>query len=97
MIRKRFGSSARGTRASGKAEPTSASRPDFSDIPESTEEEFRRSRQVGRPSGKMAQQLIALRLSPWLVNQLRKMAARQRKPYQTLIHEILERSVSRVS
>ena len=45
----------------------------------------------------MAQQLIALRLSPWLISQLRKMAARQRKPYQTLIHEVLERAVSRVS
>jgi predicted DNA binding CopG/RHH family protein len=42
----------------------------------------------------MAKQLIAIRISPKLFNQLRKMAARQRKPYQTLIHELLERAAS---
>ncbi len=64
---------------------------DFSDIPESTDEELRRARRVG--SG-MAKQLIAIRISPTLLNQLRKMAAKQRKPYQTLIHELLEKAVS---
>ena len=67
---------------------------DFSDIPESTDEELRRARRVGRPVSGMAKQLIAIRLSPKLLNQLRKMAARQRKPYQTLIHELLERAAS---
>lgn len=67
---------------------------DFSDIPESTDEELRRARRVGRPVSGIAKQLIAIRLSPKLLNQLRKMAARQRKPYQTLIHELLERAAS---
>jgi hypothetical protein len=42
----------------------------------------------------MAKQLIAIRLSPRLLDQLRKMAAKQGKPYQTLIHELLERAAS---
>jgi hypothetical protein len=39
---------------------------DFSDIPESTDQELRRARRVGRPKSGSA------------------------KPYQTLIHELLE-------
>jgi hypothetical protein len=70
---------------------------DFSDIPESTDEELRRARRVGRPVSGMAKQLIAIRLSPKLLNQLRKMAAKQRKPYQTLIHELLEKAASRAA
>lgn len=70
---------------------------DFSDIPESTDEELRRARRVGRPVSGMAKQLIAIRLSPQLLNQLRKMAAKQNKPYQTLIHELLEKAASRAA
>ena len=67
---------------------------DFSDIPEATDEELRRARRVGRPATGMAKQLIAIRLSPRLLSQLRKMAAKQGKPYQTLIHELLEKAAS---
>jgi len=67
---------------------------DFSDIPESLDEELRRARRVGRPVSGMAKQLIAIRLSPKLLSQLRKMAAKQREPYQMLIHELLERAAS---
>ena len=70
------------------------SRIDFSDIPESTDDELRRARRVGRPSSGTAKQLIAIRLSPILLGQLRKMAAKQGKAYQTLIHELLERATS---
>jgi predicted DNA binding CopG/RHH family protein len=42
----------------------------------------------------MAKQLVAIRLSPRLLNQLRKMAAKQQKPYQTLIHELLEKAAA---
>ena len=70
---------------------------DFSDIPESTDEALRRARRVGRPASGTAKQLIAIRLSPKLLNQLRKMAAKQRKPYQTLIHELLEKAASRAA
>lgn len=70
---------------------------DFSDIPESTDVELRRARRVGRPASGMTKQLIAIRLSPKLLNQLRKMAAKQGKPYQTLIHELLEQAASRAA
>ncbi len=67
---------------------------DFSDIPEATDEQLRRMRRVGRPASGMAKRLIAIRMSPKLLSQLRKMAAKQRKPYQTLIHELLEKAAS---
>ncbi len=62
---------------------------DFSDIPESTSAELRRARRVGRPASGNAKQLIAIRIAPQLLRQLRRMAAKQSKPYQTLIHELL--------
>ena len=88
------GSSARGERAGRKGKSTRRRKIDFSDIPESTAEELRRARRVGRPSSGMAKQLIAIRLSPRLLSQLRKMAAKRGKPYQTLIHELLEKATA---
>lgn len=70
---------------------------DFSDIPEATDEDLKRMRRVGRPSSGMAKQLIAIRLAPKLLNQLRKMADAQGKPYQSLIHELLEKAASRAA
>ena len=70
---------------------------DFSDIPEATDQELKRMRRVGRPSSGMAKQLIAIRLSPKLLNQLRKMADAQGKPYQSLIHELLEKAASKAA
>ena len=66
---------------------------DFLDIPESTDEELKRAKRVGRPATGHAKQLIAIRLRPKLLSSLRTMASRRSKPYQTLIHEILERAV----
>ena len=65
---------------------------DFSDVPESTEGELQRARRVGRPKTGHAKQLIAIRIAPQLLTRLRRLAAKQSKPYQTLIHELLERS-----
>jgi predicted DNA binding CopG/RHH family protein len=45
----------------------------------------------------MAKQLIAIRVSPRLLVLLRRMAAKQGKPYQTLIHEMLEKAASRAA
>jgi len=95
MIRKRSESSVRGRRAGGNVKPKPDSQIDFSGIPESTEEELRRAHRVGRPASGMAKQLIAIRLSPRLLSQLRKMAAKQERPYQSLIHELLEKTASR--
>jgi predicted DNA binding CopG/RHH family protein len=70
---------------------------DFSDIPESSDEELRRARRVGRPATGRAKQLIAIRMDPRLLTELRQLAARQRKPYQTLLHELLEDAVKRAA
>jgi predicted DNA binding CopG/RHH family protein len=94
---KRSGSSAPGRRAAKSVKHISDSQIDFSDIPEATEAELKRMRRVGRPATGMAKQLIAIRLSPRLLNQLRKIAARHGKPYQTLIHELLERAAKRAA
>jgi len=95
MNRKRSASSARVGPAPKKGKRTLAERIDFSDIPESTDAELRGARRVGRPRTGNAKQLIALRISPQLLAQLRRMAAKQDKPYQTLIHDLLEKAAGR--
>jgi uncharacterized protein (DUF4415 family) len=65
---------------------------DFSDIPEASAADLKRARRVGRPRGEMTKQLIAIRIDPRLLASLRRMATRLGKPYQTLIHELLERA-----
>ena len=94
MKKKRSESSVLGKRVGRNVRHMPDSQIDFSDIPESTDDDLRRARRVGRPSSGMAKQLIAIRLSPKLLAQLRKMADKQGKPYQTLIHELLERAAS---
>jgi predicted DNA binding CopG/RHH family protein len=39
--------------------------------------------------------MIALRVAPTLLAKLRKMAKKRGVPYQTLMHEILERAAKR--
>jgi uncharacterized protein (DUF4415 family) len=108
MTRKPFASSSRtkrglcaphasSGRAAKSAKPMPDSKIDFSDIPESTGEELRRARRVGRPRTGNAKQLIAIRIAPRLLAQLRRLASKQSKPYQTLIHELLERATQKVA
>jgi predicted DNA binding CopG/RHH family protein len=40
---------------------------------------------------------IAIRIAPRLLDQLRRMAAKQSKPYQTLIHALLEKAARKVA
>jgi uncharacterized protein (DUF4415 family) len=68
---------------------------DLSDIPELTASEMKRARRVGRPQTGNAKQLIAIRISPRVLAELRRLAAKQDKPYQTLIHELLEKAVNK--
>jgi predicted DNA binding CopG/RHH family protein len=93
MVKKRFVSSPRAGRARKNAKPTQDERIDLSDIPESTDEELKRARRVGRPRTGNAKQLIAIRIAPRLLARLRRLAAKRDKPYQTLIHELLEKVV----
>ena len=97
MASRQSASSARARRAAASVRPTPDSRIDFSDIPESTPAELRRARRVGRPKTGNAKQLIAIRISPRLLAQLRRLAAQQSKPYQTLIHELLEKAAERAA
>jgi predicted DNA binding CopG/RHH family protein len=68
---------------------------DLADIPEATDEQLRRARRVGRPVTGNAKQLIAIRIAPRLLAQLRRLATKQSKPYQTFIHELLERAAGK--
>ncbi len=93
MAKKASGSSARGGRRKGSASRTKAEDIDFSDIPELTRTQLKKARRVGRPNSADPKQLIAIRLSPKLLDTLRKMAKKKGRPYQSLMHELLERAV----
>jgi len=73
----------------------SDSKIDYSDIPELTDQQLKQARRVGRPRTGNAKRLIALRVAPALLAKLRKMARKQGMPYQTLMHELLERGVEK--
>jgi predicted DNA binding CopG/RHH family protein len=92
MAKKPFASSVHGKRAARNERLMPDSGIDFSDIPESTDAELKRARRVGRPKRGDAKRLIAIRIAPRLLAQIRRLAAKQSKPYQTLIHELLERA-----
>jgi predicted DNA binding CopG/RHH family protein len=68
---------------------------DFSDIPELSAEQLKKARRVGRPPSGRAKQLIALRVSPGLLARLKRMAKLKKMPYQTLMHELLEKATFR--
>ena len=68
---------------------------DFSDIPELSDEQLKQARRVGRPPTGRAKQLIALRVSPALLARLKRMAKQKKMPYQTLMHELLEKATFR--
>jgi len=97
MAKKSFASSAHARQRGKSAKPIPDSRIDLSDLPEATDAELRRARRVGRPATGNAKQLIAIRIAPKLLDQLRRMAAKQSKPYQTLIHDLLEKAARKVA
>ncbi len=93
MAKKFYESSPRAVLARRSAKPTQKDNHiNYSDIPQSTDEELKRARRVGRPKSGNAKQLIAIRISPKLLARLRRLAAKRDKPYQTLIHELLEKA-----
>lgn len=86
---KRSGSSARGTRVAANVRRT-ARRIDYSDIPDSSSEQLKSMRRVGRPPlGDEPRRLIAIRVDPRVLEQFRREARRRRVGYQTLINEVL--------
>jgi predicted DNA binding CopG/RHH family protein len=91
MAKKQFASSSPGRRHVKSARYM----PHPNDIPEASDEQFHRARRVGRPATGNAKQLVAIRIAPRLLAQLRRLAAKQSKPYQTLFHELLERAAEK--
>ena len=90
---KQSGSSARGGRAVESARPTRR-QIDFSDIPDSSADQLKAMRRVGRPPlGDEPRQLIAIRVDAAVLDRLRKEARRRRVGYQTLMNEVLARHV----
>ena len=90
---KRSDLSAHGGRAAANA-PRIRRKIDFSDIPDSSTEELKAMRRVGRPPlGDEPRLLIAIRVDPGVLEQFRKEARRRRVGYQTLINEVLARHV----
>ena len=88
---KRSGSSARAGRAPASGRRT-RQQIDFSDIPDSSGEQLKAMRRVGRPPlGDEPRQLIAIRVDAGVLEQFRKEARRRRVGYQTLINEVLAR------
>jgi uncharacterized protein (DUF4415 family) len=97
MSKKRSALSARVRQHAKSVRPTPDSQLNLRDIPEATDEQLRRARRVGRPATGNAKQLIAIRIAPRLLAQLRRLAAKQSKHYQTLIHELLERAAKKAA
>ena len=90
-MRKRSGSSARGGRAAASVRRTPR-QIDVSDIPDSSAQQLKAMRRVGRPPlGDEPRQLIAIRVDAGVLEQFRKEARRRRVGYQTLINEVLAR------
>jgi len=76
---KRSGSSVRGERVAANARRTTR-RIDYSDIPESSVEQLKAMRRVGRPPlGAEPRRLIAIRVDPGVFESLRKEARRRRE------------------
>lgn len=102
MKPKRSGSSARAQRLRENAKRTSAGRRqvadreiDFSDIPELSEEQLRSMRRLGRPPvGGTTKIPIAFRVHPKLLARIRRMAAARGVPYQTFMHDLLDKGTS---
>jgi uncharacterized protein (DUF4415 family) len=93
---KRSGLSARAPRTERKDAPTKKAHRaiDYSDIPPLSDEQLASMRRVGRPRiGRDARQLIAIRIDPEVLEQLRREATRRNTGYQTLINEVLARHV----
>ena len=85
---KRSGSSVRAARAASVR--LTRRKIDCSDIPESSPDQLKAMRRVGRPPlGNEPRQLIAIRVDARALESFRKEARRRRVGYQSLINEVL--------
>lgn len=70
---------------------------DFSDIPEFSDKELKRAKPIGRPRLKNPKKLIAIRLSPKLIDDIKRLAKKKKTPYQSLMHKLLQDAVKRAA
>ncbi len=69
---------------------------DFSDIPDSSRDQLKAMRRVGRPPlGVEPRQLIAIRVDAGVLDRFRKEAKRRGVGYQSLINDVLAKHVRR--
>lgn len=97
MAKKQSASSAPVKRTAKSVKHIRDNQIDYSDIPASTDAELKKARRVGRPTTGNAKQLIAIRIDPKVLSQLKKLADRQDTPYQTFIHELLEKAAKKAA
>lgn len=96
MGKKSSGSSARDARTGKSGRVTGKSRIDYSDVPPVSDRQLKSMRRLGRPLlGLTQRKMISVRLDSDVLERLKKEAAREKKPYQSLINEILARHVRR--
>lgn len=97
MAQRKSASSAREKQAA-KKEKSTQKKTDFSDIPELSDDQLQSMKRVGRPPlGNSSRQLIALRVDPDILEELRKIAKKAGQGYQTLINDVLKKYVDKKS
>jgi len=95
-MKKSHGSSVQGRQANAKGSATERKKIDFSDIPEMSEAQLAGMRRVGRPSlGELPRNAVSIRLDQSVLAGVKRRAAAQQQPYQSLINEILEKAMRR--
>ncbi len=83
-------------RESTKDRPISDSDIDYSDIPELSDEQLRAMRRVGRPAvGDATKIPISFRINPNLLERIRAIAEGRGEPYQSFMHDLLEKAAAR--
>ncbi|HAR42797.1 MAG TPA: hypothetical protein DCS07_09255 [Bdellovibrionales bacterium] len=98
MAKKRSALSAHGKPQAKSAKHIRDSKIDFSDIPELSDEQLKSMRRIGRPLlGAAPRKMIAVRLDTEVLESLKSEARRSRKPYQSLINEILAKHVKKAA
>lgn len=96
MAKKSLGLSVQGQRVKKSARAIPDHKIDFSDFPELSEAQLKSMKKVGRPLlGSAPRKMIAVRIDPKVLDELKRTAKRSGKAYQSLINEILGKFVKK--
>ena len=97
MKKRKSASSAQGGRRTRNAKNTGDEGIDFSDISALTTSQLKKAKRVGRPKSANPKQLIAVRIAPDLLHALKILAKKKKRPYQTLMHELLQQGIKKAA